>query len=236
MRHSHATFRRIARYANTLCVLAAAATLLLSGCTRDVDGNLLESSELRAAHSTSAAMPTTTPPPAKPISLDSLVRSSVRTSALFWQTLGINVDVEPRAVNELTCAGSTSPGSSAIFCPTTTFDLVKYDPALLNQRRANGGDLAVRIVMAHEVGHAAHYVDGSNSFKGGNDELVADCAAGAALADAGVDRNDAKTAIRATALGAKDSGYGISGEQRTGAFFDGFDGTISPMGCLSYTG
>jgi predicted metalloprotease len=222
----------------TAAVLAAAATLLLSGCTREVDGNLLASSELRAAHSTSAAMPTTTPPAEKPIPLDRLVAASVRSTALFWQTLGVDVDVEPMAVaGKPTCAGTVYP--SAVFCPTTTYDLVKYRISEMEYERAQGGDLAVRITMAHEVGHAAalaQYGALESDRPSSEAELSADCAAGAALADAGVDRNEAQTSIRATALGLNGGGYGFSGYQRVTAFFAGFDGDVSPMGCLSYEG
>jgi hypothetical protein len=220
-------------------VLAAAATLLLlPGCATTVVGTAAAPQDA-STRSASAAMPTTTPPPVKPIPLDRLVRDSVRSTSLFWQTLGIDVDVESRRVDgELTCAGSTSPGASAVFCATTTFDLVRYSPTVLGQRRANGGDLAVRITIAHEVGHAARLTGGvvTANESVAHAELSSDCAAGAALSDAGVDRADAQTAIRATALGANSGGYGLSSTQRTGAFFDGFDGTVSPMGCLSYEG
>jgi hypothetical protein len=136
---------------------------------------------------------------------------------------------------ELACAGSTSPGSSAIFCATTTFDLVKYSPSILGQRRANGGDLAVRIIMAHEVGHAAQEAEGlRNSYQSREvKELSADCAAGATLADAGVDRAAAQAAIPATELGKKNAGSPLTPMQRTTAFFAGFDGAVSPMACLT---
>ena len=223
-------------------LLAAAATLLLPGCATTVSGNAAAPANLTVASAPveqQAAAPMGSAQDAVEVPLDSLVRASVRSSALFWQTLGVNVDVEPSRVDgELACAGSTAPGSSAIFCATTTFDLIKYDPALLNQRRADGGDLAVRITMAHEVGHAAQEAEGlRNSYPSREaKELAADCASGAALADAGVARADAKAAIPATALGKKNPGSPLTPTQRTGAFFDGFDGTVSPMGCLSYTG
>ena len=92
--------------------------------------------------------------------------------------------------------------------------------------------------MAHEVGHAAQEAEGlRNSYQSREvKELSADCAAGATLADAGVDRADALEAIQATELGKKNAGSPLNPEQRVTAFFAGFDGDVSPMGCLSYEG
>ena len=227
--------------AYTAAFLAAAATLL-PGCATTVSGTAAAPADRAVASAPveqQAAAPMGSAQDAVEVPLDSLVRSAVRTSALFWQTQGVNVDVEPSRVDgELACAGSTAPGSSAIFCATTTFDLIKYDPALLNQRRADGGDLAVRITMAHEVGHAAQETEGlRNSYPSRETkELAADCASGAALADAGVARTDAEAAIPATALGKKSKGSSLTPEQRTTAFFAGFDGTVDPLACFDYTG
>ena len=222
----------------TAAVLAAAA-LLVPGCATTVVGTAAAPQDAPALN-TSVAMPTTTPPPAKPISLESLVRSAVRTSALFWQTQGVDVEAEAVPVTgALTCASwRDNSGSSAVLCETTALPLVKYQVSEMESRRANGGDLAVKIIVAHEVGHAAQVVGGFTTAKQDsvNAELAADCASGAALADAGVARTDAEAAIPATALGKKNKGSSLTPEQRTGAFFAGFDGTISPMGCFSYEG
>jgi len=221
--------------------LLAAAALLLPGCATTVSGTAAAPADLTVASASveqQAASPMGSGQDAVEVPLESLVRSAVRTSALFWQTLGVDVDVEPMAVaGKPTCAGTVYP--SAVFCPTTTYDLVKYRISEMEYERAQGGDLAVRITMAHEVGHAAalaQYGALESDRPSSEAELSADCAAGAALADAGVDRNEAQTSIRATALGLNGGGYGFSGYQRTGAFFAGFDGTVSPMGCLSYEG
>ena len=228
-------------HAYTAALLAAAA-MLLPGCATTVDGIAAAPADLAVASAPveqQAAAPMGAGQDSVEVPLESLVRSTVRSTSLFWQTQGVNADVEPSRVDgELACAGSTSPGSSAIFCATTTFDLVKYSPSILGQRRANGGDLAVRIVMAHEVGHAVQEAEGlRNSYPSREaKELAADCASGAALADAGVDRAAAQAAIRATELGKKNAGSPLDPEQRVTAFFAGFDGAVSPMGCFSYTG
>ena len=228
------------RTSATAAFLAAAA-MLLPGCAATVDGIAAAPADLTVASAPveMQAAPMGSAQDAVEVPLDSLVRSTVRTSALFWQTQGINVDVESSRVDgELTCAGATSSGASAAFCPTTTFDLVKYSPSILGQRRANGGDLAVRITIAHEVGHAARLTSGvvTANEAVAHAELSSDCAAGAALADAGVDRSAAQTAILATELGKQIPRSPLTPTQRTEAFFAGFDGAVSPMGCFSYTG
>lgn len=228
--------------AYTAAFLAAAATLL-PGCATTVSGTAAAPAD-RAVASAPVEMqaaPMGSGQDSVEVPLESLVRSTVRSTSLFWQTQGVDVEAEAVPVTgALTCASwrDTSGAAGAVLCETTALPLVKYQITKMESERAQGGDLAVRITMAHEVGHAAQVVGGFTTAKEDlvNAELAADCASGAALADAGVNRADAKSAIPATALGKKNPGSPLTPTQRVTAFFAGFDGTVDPLACFDYTG
>lgn len=164
--------------------------------------------------------------------LDQLVSSAVRSVIQFWKAQGIDVYAQASPVTgTLTCGDPRwSPGGSAVACEGSAFPVIRYQVAEMQSRREHGGDVAVRLIIAHEIGHVVQRYKGfvlprQDQVRA---ELAADCAAGAFLANDHVTREAAARAASATEIAWVNPGSTLSPEQRTSAFLVGFDGTAGP--------
>ena len=211
---------------------AVVAVIGLSGCGSTVSGVAVAGDISMGA--TATAVPSSM---TRPATLEELVADTAARASGFWRAEGAEgTDTEGVLVTgRLTCNGYVIPGSAALFCPGSTVDSVKVDASVLQQRRERGGDLAVEITVAHEVGHGAHAAEGiRDSYPTrAAEELSADCAAGAYLRNANADPLAVERALPFTALGKDTAEIGLRATDRRDAFNAGFTGKTAPMACLT---
>lgn len=217
--------------------LGVTAVIVLSACgSTAVEGTATVSptAEFTASTSMSAA-PTSTTAPTETV--EELVERAVKRSIdpFLEGQLGreISVSVVPfdsAAGEQPTCDGDAI--ETAGYCPATTKkDTILWDVSELERIRAEGGDLAVAVVMSHEYGHAAEDVMGQPS-RGVTAELRAWCMSGAYLAHAeGEYTGDLDTAISAA------KPEGVEASDQHAARVDAIEAgraMASPSACLSY--
>ena len=206
---------------------AVVAVIGLSGCGSTVAGVAVAADPgMVATAPTATAVPSSITTTA---TLAELVADATSGAVAFWRAEGApgtDVEVVPVA-GDLTCAAERYRTSGAILCTTKTTDLLKYRPEALQEERDRGGDLAVVITTAHEVGHAAQASAGLfTAYRSESaQELSADCASGAYIRSTGADPDAVRRALAATALGEYHTALA--------AFNEGFTGAVQPMSCLT---
>jgi len=204
---------------------AAVAVIGLAGCGSTVAGVAVAADP--GTVSTATAVPSSL---TRPVPIEELVDTAATDSAAFWRDNGLPIEYEIYRDFDLSCAGVAGRGR-AVWCPRLDGGptKLKYDPIRMQRQRELGGDLAVEIIIAHEMGHGAQEADGLiKAYPSENSqELSADCAAGTYVSSRypGVSTDERGRALAATALG--------EFPERIAAFNDGFTGAVAPMACLT---
>ena len=204
---------------------AAVAVIGLAGCSGPVSGVAVAADPVTVATAPVAPSSMT-----RPVPIEELVDTAAADAAAFWRAEGLTIAYAIYRDFDLSCAGVAGRGR-AVWC--TRLDggptKLKYDPIRMQRQRELGGDLAVEIIIAHEMGHGAQEADGLlEAYRSeNNQELSADCAAGTFIRSRypGVSPDEQGRALAATALGEY--------PERIAAFNAGFTGATAPMACLT---
>jgi uncharacterized protein len=142
---------------------------------------------------------------------------------------------------EVSCGGEPVPRNNAVYCPAG--DFIAYDVNFAVNAFARVGDAFLYYLLGHEYGHGIQVRLGIEYQFTIEQELQADCMAGAYIGDS----------VKAGALELADGdleefregllavgddpdvpwfapGAHGTAQQRTGAFFDGYEDSLSPCG------
>ena len=188
-------------------VAAVAAAVMLTGCGHTVAGT--------------AVPATRRAPVAKAAQISEAV-------AAFWRTQGIDPRYVMTPVVEVACAGQVSREQS-LFCRDT--GQLLYNPAALAQLQRDGGDWAVELTLARDIGNAVQ--DAAGRWSAYLDETArersADCASGAYMRYAHPGAVEPiQHAVSFTWINTDVS--------RLAAFLNGWRGEVTPLACLNYIG
>ena len=150
----------------------------------------------------------------------------------FWRAQGIEADYVLTPVAEVACAGQVSPEQS-VFCRDSDENQVRYSPPALERLRRDGGDFAVELTRAQDIGQAAQ--NSAGKWTAHPDPMArqrsADCSSGAYMRYAhpgDVAQVQIQHAVSFTWINTE--------VQRLSAFLKGLRGEVTPTACLDYTG
>jgi hypothetical protein len=188
-------------------VAAVAAAMMLTGCGHTIAGTAVPATR-RAPAPTTAQM-----------------SESVNA---FWRSQGTDPHYIMTPVVKVACAGQVSREQS-LFCRET--GQLLYNPAALAQLRRDGGDWAVELTLARDVGNAVQ--DAAGRWTAYPDEMArersADCASGAYMRHAHPGAVEPiQHAVSFTWINTDVS--------RLAAFLNGWRGEVAPLACLDYIG
>lgn len=186
-------------------IAAAVLVVSLSGCTSATDGNGVRASE----SPTSSTTTTNTTAAFVAQSPEEVVDEIIA----FWSRNDVDLThVRTSEQSLLTCDEYKFPASDALFCDSGHNDMITWTPPFASgMSTSETGQLAGRITLAHEVGHAVQ--DFADKFQGDDGdrklrgvkraELSADCLSGFYIkhnTDVDTTPSEVAAALKETAL------------------------------------
>lgn len=187
---------------------ASTIVLALTGCTNSTAGTPVASStsSVQAGSLPSVMSSTVTTTSAAPASsaVNGLVLQHIRGATDWWKQQGVDVGpVDAEATtSDITCNRKSSD-DDAIFCHHTHGGgTLKYRSDHFSAMQRDGGNLAVELTVAHEMGHAVQYARNARYATDQRHlvELSADCFAGAYVSAMGIPVDAVPAAMDATQL------------------------------------
>ncbi|BBZ00516.1 hypothetical protein [Mycolicibacterium fallax] len=210
---------------------AVLAVLVVPACSRAVDGRSIASTATTSSSSTTTTTRTTVAPTTTTaLSIDEIVANAVRDTQTYWEVLG-DVDTEFRVEEvsgALPCNNKIHRNAVMLYCDGVPGDnALRWNRALTQTFYNQAGEEGVRIVVSHEVAHAAQDADGRDYPSRAAKEASADCGAGAFTAYTGAD----KSAVDATLASLPEWST-----DRQPHFDYGWGNLVDPAACLDYNG